>query len=125
MTDFENAMEKARRWCEYPVIRWNERRSNWQADTGVVKLYLNAMAAAHADVVAERDALDELATTLRSSLAAMKLMRDASDDAAHKLARYVLRDAGDGDDTLTIRQLVEAADAVCDAAEEADDDIQA
>ena len=54
MTDFENAMEKARRWCEYPVIRWNERRSNWQADTGVVKLYLNAMAAAHADVVAER-----------------------------------------------------------------------
>ena len=87
--------------------------------------HINAMAAAHAEVVAERDALDELATTLRSSLAAMKLMRDASDDAAHKLARYVLRDAGDGDDTLTIRQLVEAADAVCDAAEEADDDIQA
>jgi len=94
MTDFENAMEQAQRWCEYPVIRWNERRSNWQADTGVVKLYLNAMAAAHADVVAERDSYREV---------------------ARKLARYVLPDS----DTLTFQQLVEIADAVCEAAEDA------
>jgi len=120
MIDFENAMENAHRYSIGLCGRWVSRHL-----LEGMRHHINAMAAAHAEVVAERDALDELATTLRSSLAAMKLMRDASDDAAHKLARYVLRDAGDGDDTLTIRQLVEAADAVCDAAEEADDDIQA
>ena len=52
---------------------------------------------AHAEVVAERDSYR---------------------DVAHKLARYVLPDS----DTLTIRQLVEAADGVCNAADKGDDE---
>ena len=57
---------------------------------------VDGMAAAHADAVAERDSYR---------------------DVARKLARYVLPDS----DTLTFQQLVEIADAVCEAAEDAAD----
>ena len=76
-----------------------ENARYWAKD-GVVETSLNDMAAAHAVVVAERDSYR---------------------DVAHKLARYVLPDS----DTLTIRQLVDAADAVCEAAEEDPNGIQA
>jgi len=71
LTDFEQAMEQARdcaaiaRSKHTPVIK-----------PDALMGCLNRMAAAHAVVVEERDALNELATTPRSSLAAMKLMRD-------------------------------------------------
>ena len=96
MTDFERAMGKAWAECSDVRIEWNECDVRWQAYTHDIRSALNALAAAHAVVVAERDSYR---------------------DVAHKLARYVLPDS----DTLTIRQLVDAADAVCEAAEEGDD----
>ena len=95
MIDFENAMENAHRYSIGLCGRWVSRHL-----LEGMRHHIDAMAAAHADVVAERDSYREV---------------------ARKLARYVLPDS----DTLTIRQLVEAADAVCEAAEEAADDIQA
>jgi len=95
-TDFKQAMESAREWSqkpEYTCPGWDMPR---QVHTDALDTALDAMAAAHAVVVAERDSYR---------------------DVAHKLARYVLPDS----DTLTIRQLVDAADAVCEAAEEGDD----
>ena len=54
---------------------------------------------------------------LRIAHAVVVAERDSYRDVAHKLARYVLPDI----DTLTIQQLVETADAVQEAAEEAAD----
>jgi len=91
MTDFNDALDNAQHDVEMAMAAYpKDRRMK------MLMLYLDAMAAAHADVVAERDSYR---------------------DVAHKLARYVLPDS----DTLTIRQLVDAADAVCEAAEEGDD----
>ena len=96
---FEQVMERTWRLCEYGDCVEYTCTGGISIPTELLAL-LDSLAAAHADVVAERDSYR---------------------DVAHKLARYVLPDS----DTLTIRQLVETADAVLEAAEEDPDDIQA
>ena len=89
MTDFEQALALAKKHI-------GENRDTRGMGLLLLEQAVDGMAAAHADVVAERDSYREV---------------------AHKLARYVLPDS----DTLTFQQLVETADAVCDAAGQAAD----
>ena len=52
-TDFEKAVGKAREWCREPDVECNLRETDYWVETDDVVSALDAMAAAHADVVAE------------------------------------------------------------------------
>jgi len=57
-SDFEKAVGKAREWCTLPpYVQGLTYDSDPQVDTDELDDALDAMAAAHAEVVAERDAL--------------------------------------------------------------------